>query len=120
MIKGSYRERDDLDRLDLRRAGTLAPFFRASDSPMAMACFRLLTFPPLPPGPDLRVPFFRRRMALSTRFDAAFPYRRLAEDFFFGDFLVAIDPSWLKSPEESPMTRPSRGVWDHKTVSGKR
>ena len=28
--------------------GTLAPFFRAFDSPIAIACFRLLAFPPLP------------------------------------------------------------------------
>jgi hypothetical protein len=26
--------------------GTFAPFFRASDSPMAIACSRLFTFPP--------------------------------------------------------------------------
>jgi hypothetical protein len=32
---------------------------------------RLLTFPP---EPLFSVPFFRRRMADSTRFDAAFPY----------------------------------------------
>ena len=29
--------------------GTLAPFLRASDSPMAMACLRLLTVLPLRP-----------------------------------------------------------------------
>jgi hypothetical protein len=56
--------------------GTLAPFFRASESPIAIACFRLFTVPPLPPRPLLSVPFFRRRIALSTRFDAAFPYLR--------------------------------------------
>jgi hypothetical protein len=58
--------------------GTLAPFFRASDRPIAIACFRLFTFRPLP---DLSVPFFLRRIALSTRFDAAFPYFRRLEDF---------------------------------------
>ena len=87
-----------------------------------MACFRLLTFPPLPPGPDLRVPLFRRRMALSTRFEAASPYRleaaffrreddrddedlrleallrlaRFRELFLRVDFLAAIGPSWLE------------------------
>jgi hypothetical protein len=40
---------------------------------MAIACFRLFTLPPFPPGPDRRVPFFLRRIALSTRFDAALP-----------------------------------------------
>jgi hypothetical protein len=57
----------------------LAPFFRASDKPMAIACLRLLTVLPL--RPDLSVPFLRRRIALSTRFDAALPYFRLPEDF---------------------------------------
>lgn len=61
------------------RLGTLAPFFRASESPMAIACSRLFTFFPLP---DLSVPFFLRCIALSTRFDAAFPYFRPPEDFF--------------------------------------
>jgi hypothetical protein len=62
--------------------GTFPPFFRASESPMAIACLRLFTLPPLPPFPDLSVPFFRRRMADSTRLLAAFPYLRLLDDFF--------------------------------------
>ena len=53
--------------------GTLAPFSRASDSPMAIACFRDFTLRPLP---LFSVPRFRRRMVLATRFDAAFPYFR--------------------------------------------
>jgi hypothetical protein len=60
----------------------LAPFFLASESPIAIACLRLFTVLPL--LPDLSVPFLRRRMALSTRFDAAFPY------FLPEDFLAAI------------------------------
>ena len=55
------------------RRGTLAPFFLASESPMAMACFRLFTLPPFPPGPLFRVPRFLRRMALSTVLLAAGP-----------------------------------------------
>jgi hypothetical protein len=62
--------------------GTLAPFFLASDNPMAIACLRLVTLPPLPPFPDLRVPFFLRRIADSTRLLAALPYFRLPDDFF--------------------------------------
>jgi hypothetical protein len=59
---------------DLRLAGgTLAPFFRASDRPMAIACFRLFTRPPFPPGPDRKVPRFLRLMAFSTRLLAAAP-----------------------------------------------
>src|ERR1700733_14091339 len=31
--------------------GTFLPFFRAFESPIAIACFRLLTLPPFPPRP---------------------------------------------------------------------
>jgi hypothetical protein len=42
-----------------------------------MACLRLVTLPPFPPLPERRVPFFSRRIALSTLFPAAFPYRAI-------------------------------------------
>ena len=54
------------------RAGTLAPFSRASLSPMAIACLRLVTV--LPDPPLFNVPRFFRRIADSTFLDAAFPY----------------------------------------------
>lgn len=54
--------------------GTLAPFLRASDNPMAIACFLLLTTPPFPPLPDRNVPRFLRRIALLTVLLAARPY----------------------------------------------
>ena len=57
-------------------AGTFAPFSRASDKPIAIACARLLTRPPRPPLLRRSVPFFRRRIALSTLLLAALPYRR--------------------------------------------
>src|SRR5438552_15649203 len=57
--------------------GTLAPFFLASESPIAMACFRVFTRPPLPPFPLFNVPRLRRRFALSPVFPAALPYLRL-------------------------------------------
>ena len=44
--------------------GTRAPFLRASLRPMAMACFRLVTFLPL--RPLLSVPRLRRRIADRT------------------------------------------------------
>jgi hypothetical protein len=50
--------------------GTLAPFFRASDNPIAMACFLLFTRPPFPALPDRKVPFFLRCIALFTDFRA--------------------------------------------------
>src|SRR5260370_13353810 len=59
--------------------GTFFPFLRASDSAIAIACLRLVTFPPLP----LRsVPRFRRRIALATSLLALRLYFRLP-DFFF-------------------------------------
>jgi hypothetical protein len=50
---------------------------------MAMACLRLVTFPPFPALPDRRVPCFFCRMALATVFPADFPYLGLL-DFFVG------------------------------------
>jgi hypothetical protein len=52
-------------------AGTLPPSRRASDRPIATACFLLVTF-----LPELlrSVPFFRFRIALATFFDAFAPY----------------------------------------------
>jgi hypothetical protein len=61
------------DRDDELRLGTFAPFLRASDSPIAIACFRLVTRPPCPDFPLFSVPCFRRLMALSTDLDAASP-----------------------------------------------
>jgi hypothetical protein len=71
----------------VRFFGTLAPFERASDRPIAIACLRLFT---LPPEPERRVPFFLRRIALSTRLPAAFPYLRLPPLFFRLLFFAAI------------------------------
>jgi len=60
---------------------------------MAMACFRLVTFPPFPPLPERRVPFFSLRIALATLLLAAWPY--FLADFLREDdlFLVGIRPS---------------------------
>jgi hypothetical protein len=65
---------------------------------MAIACLRLFTFLPL--LPDLSVPFLRRRIALSTRFDAALPYLRRPEDFRAAmvPVLRAVDIGLLSRP----------------------
>src|SRR5204862_6606900 len=89
LIRRCQRRSSRAQRLDrflppfrpVRLRGTLAPFFRASERPIAIACLRLVTLPPFPPRPDFSVPFFRRRIALSTRFDAADPYLLRPEDF---------------------------------------
>jgi hypothetical protein len=52
--------------------GTFAPFFLASERPMAIACFLLVTF--LPDRPDVNDPFFFLRIALATVFCAFFEY----------------------------------------------
>jgi hypothetical protein len=69
--------------------GTFAPFFRASESPIAIACLRLFTVPPLPPLPDLSVPRFSLRIALATDSPAALPYFR-PPDFLPEPFFAAI------------------------------
>jgi hypothetical protein len=59
--------------------GTFAPERRASDNPIAIACFLLFTL--RPDRPDLSVPFFRFFIAPSTFFDADLLYLR--PPFFF-------------------------------------
>jgi hypothetical protein len=73
----------DLEELDFFE-GTFCPFLRASESPMAIACLRLFTFPPFPPLPERSVPLFLRRIALATVLLAPLLYRRLLDFFFAG------------------------------------
>jgi hypothetical protein len=78
-------------------SGTFAPAFRASDNPMAMACFLLVTFLPL--RPLLSLPLFMARISLSTLFPAAGEYFRvdffLPADFFFVVLVAIATPSWV-------------------------
>src|ERR1039458_5346704 len=81
LIYGWVREASGYD--SPRRAGTLPPPLRASERPIAIACFRLLTG--LPDFPDLSLPSFISCIALLT-FVAAFgPYCIL--DDLIGIFL---------------------------------
>jgi hypothetical protein len=79
--------------------GTLAPDFLASDSPIAMACFRFVTFRP---DPLFSFPCLNAFISRSTLFPALGLYFLvldffllvlfLAADFFvLPDFLVAMD-----------------------------
>ncbi len=52
--------------------GTFPPAARASDNPIAMACFRFVTF--LPERPLFKLPRFRSCIAFSTFCDAFLPY----------------------------------------------
>jgi len=54
------------------RRGTLPSARRASDRPIAMACFLLVTF--LPERPLLNVPRLRSRITFRTFFCAVLPY----------------------------------------------
>jgi len=56
----------------------LAPAFRASESPIAIACFLLVTFLP---DPLRNVPCLRSRMVFST-FDWAVDLRGMADLLF--------------------------------------
>lgn len=60
--------------------GTFAPERRASDNPIAMACFRLVTFFPL--RPDRSLPCFISFISRSTDLPAAGLYFRALDDFF--------------------------------------
>jgi hypothetical protein len=80
-----YAAFDELELL----GGTFCPFWRASESPIAIACLRLLTFPPLPRLPERSVPLFLRRIALATVLLAPLLYLRL-DLFLAGIFPPAI------------------------------
>lgn len=71
--------------------GTFAPFLRASDSPMAMACLGLVTFLPLPPL--LSLPSFISRISVSICLPTEGLYLRVV--FFAGDFLAAFFVAFL-------------------------
>ena len=60
--------------------GTLPPALRASDKPMAIACFLLVTF--LPEPPLFSVPRLRSCIAFSTFSDAFLPYFAIVADPF--------------------------------------
>jgi hypothetical protein len=78
--------------------GTLAPFFRASERPIAMACFLLFTV--LPDPPDLSVPALRLRIARFTLFWAAFPYLAITASQEHG-------PSFIEKFQETIGWRPT-------------
>src|SRR5206468_10635965 len=59
--------------------GTFAPCFRALDSPMAMACFRLFTF--LPERPLFSLPRLNSCIALLTCFLEPRPYLAMTLSF---------------------------------------
>jgi hypothetical protein len=60
--------------------GTLPPSLRASDNPIAIACFLLVTFLP---DPLFRVPSLRSCIAFLTFFCAFFPYLAISSPHFF-------------------------------------
>ena len=69
-------------------AGTFPPSLRASASPIAIACFLLVTF--LPERPLFSVPRFRSRMASSTFSPAFFPYLGISQNLLGPGFLQSV------------------------------
>jgi hypothetical protein len=57
--------------------GTFLPLSRAFDKPIAIACLRLLTFPPLPRGPLRASPRSKRRISFFTSLLALREYLRV-------------------------------------------
>ena len=72
----------------------MAPFFRASDKPIATACFGLVTFCPLP---ERSFPCFMAFISRSTDAEAAAPYFFFALLFFLAGISVWSSPAlwWL-------------------------
>ena len=68
------RERVVLDGRPTGPGGTRLPSRRASESPIAIACLRLLTLPPRPPLPRFKVPRLNFRISRSTSFEALRAY----------------------------------------------
>jgi hypothetical protein len=62
--------------------GTLPPSRRASDRPIAIACFLLVTF--LPEPPLFSVPCLRSCIAFSTLSDALLPYVAMVQSSSLG------------------------------------
>jgi len=61
--------------------GTFLPAALASDRPIAIACLRLFTLPPRPPGPLRAEPLLYSRISFSTYLPALDEYFRF--DFLF-------------------------------------
>jgi hypothetical protein len=70
--------------------GTFFPALRALESPIATACFLLVTFLPLLPLRNL--PSFLAFISVSTLFPVDFEYLRF-NDFLAEDFFVVMEPS---------------------------
>src|SRR2546422_10286821 len=68
--------------------GTFPPSLRASDSPMAIACFLLVTF--LPDLPLFSVPSLRSCIAFLTFFCAFFPYFAIVTPFLFHNWQTIV------------------------------
>src|SRR4051812_1358134 len=85
--------------------GTFLPSLRASDKPMAMACLRLLTFPPLPPGPLFNLPCLNARISRSTSLPALFEYLRAMIALLLTGYLDSPKPTqgWLRHSRQKSL-----------------
>ena len=117
-------ELDFLRRDDDFFFGTLAPFFRASDRPIAIACFRLFTLPPWPDFPRLNVPFFRRCMALLTDllalllyFRAIWPSRVVETDYGRHTMRRHDPPRWVVEHTGAGLSRRKEDRMTHRPAT---
>ena len=83
--------------------GTFPPALRASDSPIAMACLRLVTF--LSERPLFKVPLLRSCIALLTFWDAFLPYLAIGMSSLARNIALPRHPEQNVCPK---FTRPGR------------
>src|SRR5205807_7106192 len=99
--------------------GTLPPSFRASDKPIAIACFLLVTF--LPDLPLFNVPSLRSCIAFLTFFCAFLPYLAIAHlpPIYYSslDTWMGSPSGWVPVPAQAPGLA-SRSEMGLVTVSG--
>ena len=86
--------------------GTLPPAFLASDSPIAIACFLLVTFLP---EPLLSVPCFFSCIAFSTLSEAFFPYLAIplhpSLDSFLHNYFLRVFAAFFAARERAAAER---------------
>ena len=89
--------------------GTLPPACRASDSPIAIACLRLVTF--LPDLPLFKVPALSSRITLVTFSDAFLPYLLAIATLVVRGSSFTLESRTSKALSVSPILRAAARAW---------
>src|SRR6185437_147691 len=85
------------------RLGTFLPFLRAFDKPIAMACLRLSTLPPLPPRPLRAVPRLWRCISLFTSLPELREYLRFRFAITFSKIVLCWRAAFLICRSVTPL-----------------